>query len=122
MNYPTRQAFSAERGVNCEYLNSKMLAVSEEKACKVENKSSEGKDTYTKKEMFPCECTTDISKNEMIVKKDKINCMLGRITCIEEEWEEVQETDKEMDVYFVLEQWGKVLEGYQRVNKNNKGS
>ena len=53
---------------------------------------------------------------------DKIICHFKRVECSEEEWEEVENTveDSGIDLEGMLDEWAKVMEGYQRVELKKK--
>ena len=55
----------------------------------------------------------------MHIENDKINCILKRAVCSEENWKEYEEkVESEMDLEELLEVLGKVLEASKRLNRN----
>ena len=77
----------------------------------------ESKKVQTHKDAEACVCKKDVAKNEMVMKKDKMICLFKRVECSEDEWEEVEDTVAESGIGLedMLDQWAKVMEGYQRV-------
>ena len=43
------------------------------------------------------------------MKEDRIICIFKKVELSEEEWEDIEETVKDSDM---MEQWSKVMEGY----------
>ena len=60
-------------------------------------------------------------KNELIMREDRMICILKRDICSTEEWNEIKETVRESEIGLekMLEQYGKVMEGYKRVDQED---
>ena len=56
------------------------------------------------------------------MREDSMVCILKREICTKEEWEEVKETVRESEISLeeMLEQYGKVMEGYKRVDQDEE--
>ena len=48
----------------------------------------ESNKVQTHKDAEACVCKKDVTKNEMVMKKDKMICLFKRVECSEDEWEE----------------------------------
>ena len=82
----------------------------------------ENKEMQTDNEVELFICKKVVSKNELIMEDDKIICLFKRVECSEEECEEVENTvlDSGIDLKGMLDEWAKVMEGYQRVELQKK--
>ena len=80
---------------------------------------SEEQSTQTVFEPKECVCQKEGIKNELIMREDRMICILNRDICSTEEWDEVKETVQESDIGLeeMLEQYGKVMEGNKRVDQ-----
>ena len=93
-----------------------------EEETRMKNVDKENKEMQTDNEVEICKCKKVASKNELIMEDDKIICLFKRVECSEEEWEEVENTvlDSGIDLKGMLDEWAKVMEGYQRVELQKK--
>ena len=66
-------------------------------------------------------CEVDCEENDVIIKDDKIICVLKRAKCSDLEWKEYEEkVESEIDLKDLLEDLGKVIEAASRLSEKNK--
>ena len=64
-----------------------------------------------------CSCEVDCEQSDVLIKEDKIICVLKRAKCSETEWKEYEEkVESEMDFKDLLEDLGNVIEAASRLS------
>ena len=120
------------RGTECEYLHDVKKIVKEKEGNGVKDietqtecqhkvvKETVEKDIQTEAEK-KCNCEVDCEENDVIIKDDKIICVLKRAKCSDLEWKEYEEkVESEIDLKDLLEDLGKVIEAASRLSEKNK--
>ena len=125
-------SLGCHRGESCEYLHKLEKDTMESEAVD-KNLGSQGveaevvtekveKEVQKEKETEKnCNCEVDCESSDVIMKENKIICVLKRAKCSESEWKEYEEkVESEMDLKDLLEDLGKVIEAASRLSKKNK--
>ena len=66
-------------------------------------------------------CEVDGEQSDVLIKEDKIICIMKRAKCSESEWKDYEEkVESEMDLKDLLEDLGKVIEAASRLSEKSK--
>ena len=110
-----KTSLGCHRKESCQYLHTleKDTMGIEEVDTEVVRETVE-KDIQTEVEK-KCSCEVDCEQSDVLIKVDKIICVLKRAKCSETEWKEYeQKVESEMDFKDLLEDLGKVIEAASR--------
>ena len=98
--------------------------MAEKEEVQLNNKEALDKETQTDSELQnQCVCNDLVVKNRLLMQEDRIICSFKKVVMNEEEWEDIEETVKQLEVELddMLEDNSKVMEGYWRLeNKERK--
>ena len=122
------------RGLECQYLHmvkdnpqENKLQETDDKEVQAETKTKEyhniGAQTEVEEKYIEvCACTKETVTNELLIKDNKLICILNRERCTNDEWEDIEQQAEEsgMDLEEFLEVIAKVLEGHFRRAETKK--
>ena len=122
------------RGLECQYLHmvkdnpqENKLQETDHKEVQAETKTKEyhniGAQTEVEdKYIEVCACTKETVTNELLIKDNKLICILNRERFTDDEWEDIEQQAEEsgMDLEEFLEVIAKVLEGHFRRAETKK--